>query len=326
MRKTYLLATALVAAAAVSSPAWADHVNLGGPTAKVFVGAQAHQGPHVHGSFGTIQNGVVTDSSVDPNGGAFDAGPTTPGATTVHASAYQPGGNGDAFFESSAYGSASLSRGELKATVDNTFANNFGSPLGFVDAQIFDTLYFTNATDHAIALDVSYGFDGTIALGPGTTNQGGSAAIFLRSCGGCGSITFDNGAGLFDNRMSFNEGGVYSYDSSPQWTFVADPAGVGGTLFTTLLIGTGQTSLGIGAQLALDCRGGTSCFFGHTAALGLGPLADGLSYTSQSGVFLADVGGGPATGGVPEPGAWALMILGFGGAGLALRRRKVAQA
>jgi hypothetical protein len=31
--------------------------------------------------------------------------------------------------------------------------------------------------------------------------------------------------------------------------------------------------------------------------------------------------GDAAVGGVPEPGAWALMILGFGGAGAALRRR-----
>jgi hypothetical protein len=31
---------------------------------------------------------------------------------------------------------------------------------------------------------------------------------------------------------------------------------------------------------------------------------------------------GPPTGGVPEPGAWALMIVGFGGIGSVLRRRR----
>lgn len=36
---------------------------------------------------------------------------------------------------------------------------------------------------------------------------------------------------------------------------------------------------------------------------------------------------GPAdVGGIPEPGAWALMIMGFGGAGAMLRRRKAAFA
>jgi hypothetical protein len=31
---------------------------------------------------------------------------------------------------------------------------------------------------------------------------------------------------------------------------------------------------------------------------------------------------GDVTGGVPEPGTWALMILGFGGAGASLRMRR----
>lgn len=35
-------------------------------------------------------------------------------------------------------------------------------------------------------------------------------------------------------------------------------------------------------------------------------------------------GGDPPVGGVPEPGTWALMILGFGGAGAVLRRRRFA--
>lgn len=33
-----------------------------------------------------------------------------------------------------------------------------------------------------------------------------------------------------------------------------------------------------------------------------------------------------ANAGVPEPATWALMIMGFGGAGAALRRRRVAVA
>ena len=40
---------------------------------------------------------------------------------------------------------------------------------------------------------------------------------------------------------------------------------------------------------------------------------------------IGDTGGGGATGGVPEPATWALMILGFGAAGAALRRRGLVQ-
>ena len=35
---------------------------------------------------------------------------------------------------------------------------------------------------------------------------------------------------------------------------------------------------------------------------------------------------GPAAGGVPEPASWAMMLLGFAGMGLAMRRRKSATA
>ncbi|TAJ72031.1 MAG: PEP-CTERM sorting domain-containing protein [Phenylobacterium sp.] len=123
--------------------------------------------------------------------------------------------------------------------------------------------------------------------------------------------------------MSFNEGGVYSYDSSPQWTFSAN--GVGGTLSAILSIPVGMTTMGIGADLQLDCRAGTDCLFGHTASLGFGPLASGLSYTSASGTFLTGLVG-PPTGGVPEPGTWALMITGFGSVGAMIRRRRLAAA
>jgi hypothetical protein len=57
--------------------------------------------------------------------------------------------------------------------------------------------------------------------------------------------------------------------------------------------------------------------FGQTATAQM-TLPEGFTYTSASGVFLTDTAGG-----VPEPAAWALMILGLGGAGAALRRRRL---
>jgi hypothetical protein len=52
------------------------------------------------------------------------------------------------------------------------------------------------------------------------------------------------------------------------------------------------------------------------------PALDGAN--SEIADFAPNVGGFHAA--VPEPGAWALMILGFGAAGAALRRRSVAAA
>jgi hypothetical protein len=49
-------------------------------------------------------------------------------------------------------------------------------------------------------------------------------------------------------------------------------------------------------------------------------------FTGGNGSYSGVISFTPSAGAVPEPAAWALMIVGFAGAGAALRRRKVALA
>ncbi|MEO7056793.1 MAG: PEPxxWA-CTERM sorting domain-containing protein, partial [Caldimonas sp.] len=74
--------------------------------------------------------------------------------------------------------------------------------------------------------------------------------------------------------------------------------------------------------LNLDCSCAT-CDFMHTGSIGLS-LPEGVSYTSDSGVFLT--AGSLPVSPVPEPETWALMLAGLGIVGHFTRRRKETRA
>ena len=56
----------------------------------------------------------------------------------------------------------------------------------------------------------------------------------------------------------------------------------------------------------------------------------GLAWNDASGgannIYVVEYNAAPPVGGIPEPSTWAMMILGFGAAGAAMRRRRVAPA
>ena len=74
---------------------------------------------------------------------------------------------------------------------------------------------------------------------------------------------------------------------------------------------------------ASDNPGGNFAFFNRDAMGNLSGPTTGLTIIPEH-LVIALAPGGP--GPVPEPGAWAIMICGFGLAGAALRRRKTANA
>ena len=80
------------------------------------------------------------------------------------------------------------------------------------------------------------------------------------------------------------------------------------------LTGASQ-DLGINEYLEAGCGAGTACDYAHTATVSF-TLPSNVSFTSDSGVFLSHPNG------VPEPAAWALMLVGLGGLGSVLRRSR----
>lgn len=211
--------------------------------------------------------------------------------------------------------------------------SRFGSA-AFSQSSFADTLHFNNTTGGIVGLSLRYAVDGDFSQNPNDFQPvvDSSAALHLTSCGSCGNNrnqeiqlgTPGLVAGDFV-RMHFNFGGATSFEDfgnpvDPARFSIGSAFGAGrltGFIATTLFIPTGMTTLGVGANLNLDCRAGAVCDFGHTGQFSFGALANGLSFTSESGTFLSAP---PVAGGVPEPASGALMIAGFGFTGAMLRR------
>lgn len=339
MNRDIAILASLIALAG-SGSAQAAHGVIYGPATNSSASSHAHQGPYVQGSHMNVTNNTVNFSLTGP-GGTATHGPLS--ATSSSVATTQPGGTGDKVFGSSASASADLATGRLKASVGAYGSESYGTPMGFAEASLWETLFFTNNTGGDVSLTFRYSFDGSVidtlnASSPGGVatlqlgcdywhcyNEANTAIRFAKS----GTQVGDNIHAFFDeNGISQFARNIYGdqyqlFDHFDVWNGSSGGA-IDGWMEATLLIPTGETSLGIFGRLALDCRGGSNCDFGHTGSFAfVGALPDGLEIGSASGVFLSAV---PGVGGVPEPATWAMLILGFGAIGARLRRRQPAPA
>lgn len=288
-------------------------------------------GPYVGG-------GQVSQVAVSVKNGSLDAAnswDSTGGSSQTWSSSANGAVNSAGVVSNT--GNAASARADLaKGTVKATVSNGNGPLLrSFAEGVISDTLYFNNTSGGTVYLPYSFGYDGSIS-GPNPAGSRATATLYTYGYGGC-DVNFSGCAGLqLTGGASVSAGLNISYfgDGGTSITNWGDPnlpasytvtrSGSGGNHNTVLSavieIPVGYTLFSYRLAQDLDCSGAfTVCDFGHTSKFGFPNLPGGLSYSSASGVFeIGPQGPGSA---VPEPATWAIMVVGFLGAGGALRRR-----
>ena len=334
MRYTFSLAA--LAAALATTPAHAAHLASGWY-------AWAHTivtTPHGTGSV-TIINGEIVSSSALGTG-SFDAGPLSPGATEVYASAAAThfGESGSTFFR------ANLADGSMRA-ISTVIDGSFSSVGTAGQSKLKETIWFTNTTSDWLPIGYAMQVDGAVSGFTGGFTAGRSEIEFINrivtpATSGCNAfvqcvgLAPDGSANVQTVFRGLYSGptGLYFQDKMNQdafWSVTPNPghdpdAGLFDFIMsTTLWVPPGETTIVLEPELYFAFCGAQSgiCNFGDSGKVRLGPTPAGLSWSSQSGIFLSALVSPPPGGVIPEPATWAMLIMGFGMVGHAARRRRV---
>lgn len=275
-------------------------------------------------SLARIVNGELLGDQIAGPNGTTAAGPIGAGATRAYASTSVIVGGALTFADTS----ADLATGTLRSSTQALSGPGIAT-IGIANAYWRDAVTFDNTSGQTLELTFHWLTEGSVTpsspIGTYGVEVHSGIQVFNtnNSYGTVVTLKDDNPATPTMGGAQFNYG-TFGGPGGAYWTFA--PAGnndenawttallspTSGVISATLLVPAGLSAIDISAQLLMDCRNGALCDFGHTASFSFGALPDGLSWTSESGVFLSAV---------PEPGSLTLLGIGLAGLGFALRRR-----
>jgi hypothetical protein len=170
-----------------------------------------------------------------------------------------------------------------------------------------------------------------LALGSTAANASVTVGGTGSSCSGSGCVAGASTAVVTDNvgipnKIEFDDTNTSAGTQTAYFNFFVDPTMLGTfsatvatypvSTVTLLELLTGGTSTVAGTTL-LTSTPGTQLTWGN--------LAPNTWYTFRYTASMAtggDISGTASFYPVPEPSTWALMLLGFGGIGMAMRRRR----
>lgn len=279
----------------------------------------AQGSPQGLGSDAWIRDGVPVNVRASPNGSAHVAGD----ATSAQAATTQIDNQELATTTVGAY----LASASLRVHAQASDGGGATNAIGF--AHWYDTITFNNTSGATVELPFYWNTEGVVTDINGPVR--GGQYIFSQIQLAVDNVNFSSislknqpGGGLGSARYLYGINGpqgvgnfeFLSGNANGQWDGrLTGPSS--GLLSATLLVPTGSATIHIEALLSVDCRTGAICDFGNTSTFRFGNLPAGLSFTSESGVFLTDTG---APGAVPEP--QSLVLAGLALALLARRSRR----
>jgi hypothetical protein len=200
---------------------------------------------------------------------------------------------------STGYAAANLADGTVHASA---VANLLGDDAA--NALETDNLHFTvaGATASSVTdITAQFTLDGNFAVGNPTGNQ--ASLLWQTGLGSSGvQVSYAGINGIFQLYNFSQSGSVKIIKNTPQ-KIVYD---------ATMEIDGASAVVPITQNLYLGVDSGWALNYQNTGTIKL-ILPPGVTYTSDSGVFLTGASA------VPEPTTWALMLAGFGGLGAALR-------
>ena len=281
------LALALLAAASLSAQATTVVEASSSST------AQGGQQPAT--SFAHVRNGELVDTNFAAPNGSSSAGPIGAGVTSAFADTTQI----DGAMLANAFAAADLATGALRNYAEAGAAAGFSTALAY--STWTEGVTFHNTTDDLLTLQFFWETSGTVTDLNGTSigsqnivsgielRRTDSSAVSLQglSPGVLGGAQFNYGTfgGAGVSFFTFapagnNDAGAWTTSSIDPWS---------GLISATLLLPPGEASIDIIASLSLDCRTGAICDYQNTSTFRFGALPDGLTWTSDSGVFLSAV-------------------------------------
>lgn len=215
------------------------------------------------------------------------------------------------------WASSDLTTGTLRSVSETGWPIELlGGVQTFNLARMGDVLTLVNSSGTDQRIRFGYAFDGGFVNSAGSTWDYGYVQMNVASNSGLKLAESGDWLSASITTQFYGDGSLWHEFSGGtaadrELSLFGDPTeGVfGGAAALDFILPPGESDFVFSFNLYVMCRSANAaCDFGNTGTLAFGALPQGVSFRSQSGVFLSGLNAGT----VPEPASWALALIPLG--------------